>query len=102
MNDVNSWPYAKAPILLREVRNTNEDFIALKRNFVERLRTLEGYICDACCGWGHVAYPAAKKLICPVTALVDYCYYSATDKTAFNLVLGKMKKHTKVYSEIDD
>lgn len=102
LNDVASWPYADSPTQLVNIRNNNENYIALKRNFIDRLKKLATYVCEACCGWGHVAYPAAKKLICPVTALVDYCYYNANDKPGFNAVLGKIKKYEKVYSTIDD
>jgi hypothetical protein len=56
---------------------------------MERLTTL---VCHACCGWGHVAYPPAKKLVCPVTEVVDICYFAANDKVAFNTAIGKPAK----------
>lgn len=53
---------------------------------------MERRVCHACSGWGHVAYPPAKNLVCPVTLLVDYCYYNSTDKEEFNKLLGKPAK----------
>ena len=62
------------------------------KSFKKQLKELGKRVCHACSGWGHVAYPPAKNLVCPVTLLVDYCYYNSDSKEEFNKALGKPAK----------
>lgn len=70
----------------------------LLTNFKDRVLTLNGMVCTACRGWGHISTDGIGKgkRFCIVNELVDQAYADATNKKLFNGVLGKQTVKRKV------
>ena len=99
----NAWPVMTQTIEFVSQNTAAKAFATLEAkavlsNFRDRMITLNGMVCVACRGWGHISTDGLGKgkRFCIVNELVDQAYADATNKKLFNGVIGKQPVKRKV------